>query len=74
MKVATLSGLSVLPQNRVLPGGATSCATGETGAERDIPVKIVTMPMNDVDRAIADDEETGFVKLHVKEGRTGFWA
>ena len=36
--------------------------------ERDIPVKTFTIPMHDVDRAIADDEEAGFVKIHVKEG------
>ena len=35
--------------------------------ERDIPVKTFTIPMHDVDRAIADSEETGFVKIHVKE-------
>lgn len=35
--------------------------------ERDIPVKTFTIPMHDVDRAIADDEEAGFVKIHVKE-------
>ena len=35
--------------------------------ERGIPVKTFTIPMHDVDRAIADDEETGFVKIHVKE-------
>ena len=35
---------------------------------RDIPVKTFTIPMHDVDRAIADDEERGFVKIHVKEG------
>jgi pyruvate/2-oxoglutarate dehydrogenase complex dihydrolipoamide dehydrogenase (E3) component len=35
--------------------------------ERDIPVKTFTIPMHDVDRAIADDEEEGFVKIHVKE-------
>ncbi len=35
--------------------------------ERDIPVKTFTIPMHDVDRAIADDEEVGFVKIHVKE-------
>jgi pyruvate/2-oxoglutarate dehydrogenase complex dihydrolipoamide dehydrogenase (E3) component len=35
--------------------------------ERNIPVRTFTMPMHDVDRAIADDEETGFVKIHVKE-------
>lgn len=27
-----------------------------------------TVPMHDVDRAIADDEETGFVKITVDEG------
>ena len=35
--------------------------------ERDIPVKTFTIPMHDVDRAIADGEEAGFVKIHVKE-------
>ncbi len=35
--------------------------------ERDIPVKTFTIPMHGVDRAIADDEEAGFVKIHVKE-------
>jgi pyruvate/2-oxoglutarate dehydrogenase complex dihydrolipoamide dehydrogenase (E3) component len=35
--------------------------------EQDIPVKTFTIPMHDVDRAIADDEEAGFVKIHVKE-------
>lgn len=34
---------------------------------RNIPVKTFTIPMHDVDRAIADDEEAGFVKIHVKE-------
>jgi pyruvate/2-oxoglutarate dehydrogenase complex dihydrolipoamide dehydrogenase (E3) component len=33
----------------------------------DIPVKTFTIPMHDVDRAIADGEEDGFVKIHVKE-------
>ncbi|HEX7437956.1 MAG TPA: FAD-dependent oxidoreductase, partial [Caldimonas sp.] len=36
--------------------------------ERDIPVKTFTVPMHDVDRAIADGEEDGFVKIHVREG------
>jgi len=35
--------------------------------ERDIPVKTFTIPMHDVDRAIADNEEAGFVKIHVRE-------
>jgi pyruvate/2-oxoglutarate dehydrogenase complex dihydrolipoamide dehydrogenase (E3) component len=35
--------------------------------ERDIPVKTFTIPMHEVDRAIADGEERGFVKIHVKE-------
>jgi len=35
--------------------------------ERGIPVKTFTIPMHDVDRAIADGEETGFVKIHIKE-------
>ncbi|MEO7009116.1 MAG: mercuric reductase [Caldimonas sp.] len=36
--------------------------------ERGIPVKTYTVPMHDVDRAIADGEEHGFVKLHVRDG------
>jgi pyruvate/2-oxoglutarate dehydrogenase complex dihydrolipoamide dehydrogenase (E3) component len=35
--------------------------------ERGIPVKTFTIPMHEVDRAIADGEEAGFVKIHVKE-------
>ena len=35
--------------------------------EQGIPVKTFTIPMHDVDRAVADGEETGFVKIHVKE-------
>jgi pyruvate/2-oxoglutarate dehydrogenase complex dihydrolipoamide dehydrogenase (E3) component len=36
--------------------------------ERGIPVKTFTVPMHEVDRAIADSEEEGFVKIHVREG------
>ena len=36
--------------------------------ERNIPIRTFTIPMHDVDRAIADGEEYGFVKIHVKEG------
>jgi pyruvate/2-oxoglutarate dehydrogenase complex dihydrolipoamide dehydrogenase (E3) component len=35
--------------------------------DQDIPVRTFTIPMHDVDRAIADGEEVGFVKIHVKE-------
>jgi len=35
---------------------------------RGIPVKTYTIPMHDADRSIADGEEEGFVKVHVKEG------
>jgi pyruvate/2-oxoglutarate dehydrogenase complex dihydrolipoamide dehydrogenase (E3) component len=35
--------------------------------ERNVPVKTFTIPMHDVDRAIADDEEVGFVKISVEE-------
>jgi len=31
-------------------------------------VKTFTIPMHDVTRAIADSEEVGFAKIHVKEG------
>ncbi|NMM80187.1 mercuric reductase [Acidovorax sp. SRB_14] len=36
--------------------------------ERHIPVKTFTVPMHDVDRAVTDSEEDGFVKIHVREG------
>jgi len=36
--------------------------------EEHISVKTFTVPMHDVDRAIADGEEAGFVKIHFKEG------
>jgi len=36
--------------------------------QRHIPVKTFTVPMHDVDRAITDGEEDGFVKIHVREG------
>jgi pyruvate/2-oxoglutarate dehydrogenase complex dihydrolipoamide dehydrogenase (E3) component len=36
--------------------------------QRRIPVKTFTIPMHDVDRAITDSEEDGFVKIHIREG------
>lgn len=36
--------------------------------ERNIPVKTFTVLMHEVDRAVADSEEAGFVKIHVREG------
>jgi pyruvate/2-oxoglutarate dehydrogenase complex dihydrolipoamide dehydrogenase (E3) component len=36
--------------------------------QRNIPVKTFTVLMHEVDRAITDGEEEGFVKLHVREG------
>jgi pyruvate/2-oxoglutarate dehydrogenase complex dihydrolipoamide dehydrogenase (E3) component len=39
-----------------------------TAREKGIPVKTFTVLMHDVDRAIADGEEEGFVKIHVREG------
>ena len=36
--------------------------------QQRIPVKTFTIPMHDVDRAITDGEEDGFVKIHVREG------
>jgi len=35
---------------------------------KGISVKTFTIPMHEVDRAITDSEEAGFVKIHVKEG------
>ncbi len=36
--------------------------------EKNIPVKTFTVMMHEVDRAILDGEEEGFVKIHVREG------
>jgi pyruvate/2-oxoglutarate dehydrogenase complex dihydrolipoamide dehydrogenase (E3) component len=36
--------------------------------ERGIPVKTFSVAMHEVDRAIADGEEFGFVKIHIREG------
>jgi pyruvate/2-oxoglutarate dehydrogenase complex dihydrolipoamide dehydrogenase (E3) component len=36
--------------------------------QKNIPVKTFTVLMHEVDRAITDGEEEGFVKLHVREG------
>ena len=36
--------------------------------EQGIPVTTYTVPMHDVDRAIIDGEENGFVKIHVRDG------
>ncbi|MEO8218941.1 MAG: mercuric reductase [Acidobacteriota bacterium] len=36
--------------------------------ERGFPIKTFTVPMSDVDRAVLDGEEDGFVKIHVHEG------
>jgi len=35
---------------------------------RGMAVKTFTVPMHDVDRAVTDGEESGFVKVHVREG------
>jgi pyruvate/2-oxoglutarate dehydrogenase complex dihydrolipoamide dehydrogenase (E3) component len=36
--------------------------------EQGIPVKTFTVLMHDVDRAVTDGDEEGFLKIHVKEG------
>ena len=36
--------------------------------EQRIPVRTFTVPMSDVDRAISDGEDEGFVKIHVRSG------
>lgn len=40
----------------------------EQARQRHIPVKTFTIPMHEVDRAIVDGEDDGFVKIHVREG------
>jgi pyruvate/2-oxoglutarate dehydrogenase complex dihydrolipoamide dehydrogenase (E3) component len=36
--------------------------------ERSIPVKTFTVMMQDVDRAITDSQDDGFVKIHIRDG------
>ena len=36
--------------------------------KQNIPLKTFTIPMHDVDRAIIDAEQEGFIKIHVREG------
>ena len=36
--------------------------------EQNFPIKTFTVPMSDVDRAVLDGEQEGFVKIHVREG------
>lgn len=36
--------------------------------KKNIPVRTLTVLMHEVDRAVADGEEEGFVKIHVREG------
>ena len=33
-----------------------------------IPVKTFTVPMHQIDRAVTDSEEIGFVKIHIRDG------
>ncbi|MEO6974173.1 MAG: mercuric reductase [Rhodoferax sp.] len=35
---------------------------------RNIPIKTFTIPMHEIDRAVIDSEDAGFVKIHVREG------
>jgi pyruvate/2-oxoglutarate dehydrogenase complex dihydrolipoamide dehydrogenase (E3) component len=42
--------------------------------QKNIPVKTFTVLMHEVDRAITDGEEEGFVKVHVREGTGRFSA
>ena len=35
---------------------------------KGIPVKTFTVPMHQIDRAVTDSEEGGFVKIHIREG------
>ncbi|MEO8847024.1 MAG: FAD-containing oxidoreductase, partial [Casimicrobiaceae bacterium] len=36
--------------------------------QRGIPVKTFTVPMHQIDRAVTDSEEDGFVKIHIRDG------
>jgi len=41
---------------------------GKDAEEKGIPVKSITIPMTEVDRAIADGETEGMVRIHVRKG------
>jgi pyruvate/2-oxoglutarate dehydrogenase complex dihydrolipoamide dehydrogenase (E3) component len=41
--------------------------------EKGIEVDTFIRPLKDVDRAIADGEEEGFVKVHVRKGTDRIW-
>jgi pyruvate/2-oxoglutarate dehydrogenase complex dihydrolipoamide dehydrogenase (E3) component len=36
--------------------------------QRSIPIKSFTIMMQDVDRAITDGQDVGYLKIHIKEG------
>lgn len=38
------------------------------GPDRGVPLTTFTVPMSDVDRAVLDGEDAGFVKIHVRAG------
>ncbi len=42
--------------------------------EQGFPPTTFTVPMSDVDRAVLDGEEGGFVKIHVHGAPTPSWA
>ncbi len=48
--------------------GNRACRSIRRSGARGIPIKTFTVPMHEVDRAITDGEEAGFVKIHVREG------
>ncbi len=41
--------------------------------ERGIEIDTFVQPLGEVDRAIADGEEDGFVKVHVRKGTDKIW-
>ena len=40
----------------------------QEGRQHDLSLKTFTIPMSDVDRAVLDGEDEGFVKIHVRDG------
>ncbi len=42
--------------------------------EKGIEIETLKIPFDTVDRAVADGEEDGFLKLHHKKEQTKFWA
>lgn len=63
-----LSGLTIPWCTYTDPEIARVGLNEEEARQRGVPVETFVRPLEDVDRAITDGDEEGFVKIHVKRG------